>query len=65
MVIGKERGSWYKDHPPACTCAACEERRAGDRRFETMSGGRKIGRNEPCPCGTGKKYKRCHGANKS
>lgn len=21
----------------------------------------KIGRNEPCPCGSGKKYKRCHG----
>ena len=24
--------------------------------------GDKIGRNEPCPCGSGKKYKRCHGA---
>ncbi len=23
---------------------------------------RKIGRNEPCPCGSGKKYKHCHGA---
>ena len=22
----------------------------------------KIGRNDPCPCGSGKKYKRCHGA---
>jgi preprotein translocase subunit SecA len=22
---------------------------------------RKIGRNEPCPCGSGLKYKRCHG----
>ena len=22
---------------------------------------RKIGRNEPCPCGSGKKYKQCHG----
>lgn len=21
----------------------------------------KIGRNEPCPCGSGKKYKKCHG----
>lgn len=20
-----------------------------------------IGRNEPCPCGSGKKYKKCHG----
>ena len=24
--------------------------------------GRKVGRNEPCPCGSGKKYKQCHGA---
>lgn len=23
----------------------------------------KIGRNDPCPCGSGKKYKKCHGAN--
>ena len=28
------------------------QRRAGD----------KIGRNDPCPCGSGKKYKKCHGA---
>ncbi|MCA9134039.1 MAG: SEC-C domain-containing protein [Planctomycetales bacterium] len=21
----------------------------------------KVGRNEPCPCGSGKKYKACHG----
>ncbi len=24
--------------------------------------GEKVGRNDPCPCGSGKKYKRCHGA---
>ncbi len=23
--------------------------------------GKKVGRNEPCPCGSGKKYKHCHG----
>ncbi|MCW5618080.1 MAG: SEC-C domain-containing protein [Nitrosomonas sp.] len=21
----------------------------------------KVGRNQPCPCGSGKKYKQCHG----
>jgi preprotein translocase subunit SecA len=26
-----------------------------------VRGDRKIGRNEPCPCGSGKKYKQCHG----
>ena len=24
-------------------------------------GGTKVGRNDPCPCGSGKKFKRCHG----
>ena len=24
---------------------------------------KKVGRNDPCPCGSGKKYKNCHGAN--
>ncbi|HKS67597.1 MAG TPA: SEC-C metal-binding domain-containing protein, partial [Candidatus Acidoferrales bacterium] len=24
--------------------------------------GAKVGRNDPCPCGSGKKYKKCHGA---
>ena len=23
--------------------------------------GGKVGRNDPCPCGSGKKYKQCHG----
>ena len=31
-------------------------------RERAPSGNRKIGRNEPCYCGNGKKYKRCHGA---
>jgi preprotein translocase subunit SecA len=22
-----------------------------------------VGRNDPCPCGSGKKFKKCHGAN--
>jgi preprotein translocase subunit SecA len=26
-----------------------------------VRGGQKIGRNDPCPCGSGKKYKQCHG----
>jgi preprotein translocase subunit SecA len=25
----------------------------------------KVGRNDPCPCGSGKKYKKCCGANKA
>jgi len=26
--------------------------------------GEKVGRNDPCPCGSGKKYKKCHGVGK-
>ena len=38
---------------------AGEPKEAGQqpvRRF-----GEKVGRNDPCPCGSGKKYKQCHG----
>jgi len=35
---------------------------SGDDRKQPMKvGGRKVGRNEPCPCGSGKKYKHCCG----
>jgi preprotein translocase subunit SecA len=32
---------------------------APDRPMPAVS--HKVGRNEPCPCGSGKKYKQCHG----
>ncbi|MFQ5966391.1 MAG: preprotein translocase subunit SecA [Acidimicrobiia bacterium] len=35
---------------------------AGPTGRRRPTGGAKVGRNEPCPCGSGKKYKRCHGA---
>ena len=28
---------------------------------DQIKSGKKIGRNEKCPCGSGKKYKQCHG----
>jgi SEC-C motif-containing protein len=31
-------------------------------KSDNPAAGRKIGRNQPCPCGSGKKYKHCHGA---
>ncbi len=51
------RSNWYTEHPVACTCDECH-----DKRTVQKLAGRKIGRNEKCPCGSGKKYKRCHGA---
>ncbi len=32
-----------------------------DKKIEPIT--KKIGRNDPCPCGSGKKYKQCHGSN--
>lgn len=33
------------------------------KKSKTVVKGKKIGRNEPCPCGSGKKYKHCCGKN--
>ena len=32
------------------------------KKKQVVRTGEKVGRNAPCPCGSGKKYKRCHGA---
>jgi len=54
---------------PALAEGAAEEEGSGEPRQQPeetphipfVREGRKIGRNEPCPCGSGKKYKHCHG----
>ena len=55
---------------PAARDAPAREARANRRRpvraaapVQTYRRARpRVGRNDPCPCGSGKKYKRCHGA---
>jgi preprotein translocase subunit SecA len=37
------------------------EATGGEQPQPFVRDGRKIGRNEPCPCGSGKKFKHCHG----
>ncbi|OIP97775.1 MAG: preprotein translocase subunit SecA [Syntrophobacteraceae bacterium CG2_30_61_12] len=34
---------------------------AGGAKKQVVRNGRKVGRNDPCPCGSGKKYKKCCG----
>ena len=49
---------------PALGFAAAEmpaTRRSLERDPNDPSSWGKVGRNEPCPCGSGKKYKHCHG----
>jgi hypothetical protein len=40
--------------------AALSGRRPGERQGTVVTND-KVGRNEPCPCGSGKKFKKCHG----
>ena len=35
----------------------------GDEKPQPIRKKKKIGRNDPCPCGSGKKYKKCCGRN--
>jgi len=57
----RQMKKWMKDHED-------ELRKEGNPEqphVETVvHEGPKIGRNDPCPCGSGKKYKKCCGAGK-
>jgi preprotein translocase subunit SecA len=37
------------------------EKANADVKVQPFVRGQKVGRNDPCPCGSGKKYKQCHG----
>jgi preprotein translocase subunit SecA len=41
--------------------SAVTEAEQAAAQAQQRSGGKKVGRNQPCPCGSGKKYKACHG----
>lgn len=46
------------------TASPMAEASQAGRRVQTVRRDHpKVGRNDPCPCGSGKKYKKCHGAN--
>jgi hypothetical protein len=40
-----------------------EAQGGGDEVVTVRREGKKVGRNDPCPCGSGRKYKKCHGGN--
>ena len=42
--------------------AALNYNRGESRSSQTITKGKKVGRNDSCPCGSGKKYKKCCGA---
>jgi preprotein translocase subunit SecA len=44
---------------------AASQQQGERERTMPVHAGPRIGRNDPCPCGSGKKYKNCHGANQN
>jgi hypothetical protein len=54
---GQQGATGFKSHEP-------REAQGGlDADVQTVRReGPKVGRNDPCPCGSGRKYKKCHGA---
>ena len=72
--VGRQRAPVTLNDPGAGASAFAGAPAAGRRPQPARTGGDdaavrtvrrdspKVGRNDPCPCGSGKKYKKCHGA---
>ena len=46
---------------PQPFCPSCDADSNPSRQQTVKREEPKVGRNDPCPCGSGKKYKKCHG----
>jgi len=57
-----EKIEYHHDDASAAGIGGNSEGQAGEKPERPfVRQGEKIGRNDPCPCGSGKKYKQCHG----
>ena len=67
VVSGKDAGSEAPPpvgplaRPPQPAAAGHLQEESATPATPFVRSDRKVGRNEPCPCGSGKKFKRCHG----
>jgi preprotein translocase subunit SecA len=73
LTLRKDTDSGEKAHEASVanngvtTTVRVKGKTVHDRMMESAGSGgtvrvnKKVGRNEPCPCGSGKKYKKCHG----
>ncbi len=60
------KADWLYNLPQWESIYSAEERKAlylAAKKMNTIVKPKKIGRNDPCPCGSGKKYKHCCGRN--
>jgi preprotein translocase subunit SecA len=60
VAIRQEAPRQTAKQPAPSPMAQVVGARAGNRT-QPQGGQGKVGRNDPCPCGSGKKYKHCHG----
>jgi preprotein translocase subunit SecA len=58
----EERRQAPAPQPTQLSSAVTEAEERAAATQPQRQGGKKVGRNQPCPCGSGKKYKLCHGA---
>lgn len=56
-----QSGNWYFVDGDAHTHPAGQGHHHHEKPQTVVREHPKIGRNDPCPCGSGKKYKKCHG----
>jgi preprotein translocase subunit SecA len=59
--VGIARKEAPQEAPSAMAQASGRGDGSGKKKARPKVGGKKIGRNDPCPCGSGKKYKHCCG----
>lgn len=60
-VHDSAEGMGFTNIPQENAMSQAAQQSRGAKRQPVVVG-EKVGRNEPCPCGSGKKYKKCHGA---
>jgi preprotein translocase subunit SecA len=61
LVTINEQTKASEVEPQANKNVEYQHNEADEKRSNVNNKRKKIGRNEPCPCNSGKKYKHCHG----
>jgi len=57
----RSQGSMEFQHDDVSAMSEADSDADAEQVEPFVRDGRKVGRNEPCPCGSGKKFKQCHG----
>jgi len=60
VQTGRQQGGTSQERGSAAAARAAGENVSRQKPETFKRTEKKVGRNEPCPCGSGKKYKHCH-----